>query len=140
MGNNDNVSRLGCEFQGSSPWQAVRSASEPYSLTPRLTMKSIVFAVLVIALSGCSTPNPNPAATEAAYGRVRVGMTRSQVYALLGPPKSVRPAGDTEHCRTAKWSIPHDSRGWGSWKVTFSADTVTGVDPIVAVASGSYSP
>ena len=109
-----------------------------------------MLAVLVAALAGCSTPNPNPAATAAAYGQVKVGMTRQQVYALLGPPRSVRPAGDVEHCQTAKWSsIPHDSRGWhcgwGSWKVEFTGDKVSDISDtslfqFQATASGSVSP
>ena len=102
-------------------------------------MRYVVFVVLVAALNGCSTPNPNPAATAAAYEQVKVGMTRQQVYALLGPPKSARPAGDLEHCQTATWSIPHDSHGWGVWKVKFAGDTVSDVSPNQATASGSVS-
>src|SRR5690349_15067858 len=104
-------------------------------------MKHILFAVLAVSLLGCSTPNPNPKATEAAYHQVKAGMTREQVNALLGPPKTVRPAGDVDHCQIAKWGIPHDVHGWGSWKVTFSGDTVASFDegPMQATASGSVS-
>jgi hypothetical protein len=104
-------------------------------------MRYAVFVVLVAALCGCSTPNPNPAATAAAYDQVKVGMTRQQVYALLGPPKSVRPAGDMEHCQTATWGIPHGTHGWGHWKVKFTGDSVSDVSmgPIQATASASVS-
>ncbi|EEF60156.1 outer membrane protein assembly factor BamE domain-containing protein [Pedosphaera parvula] len=103
-------------------------------------MKYILFAVLGVSLLGCSTPNSNPKATAAAYDQLKVGMTREQVYALLGPPKSVQPMGDVEHCQIAKWGIPHDVHGWGSWKVTFSGDTVTDVsERPIATAWGSYS-
>jgi hypothetical protein len=104
-------------------------------------MKYIMLAILAVSLSGCSTPNPNPKATKTVYDQVKIGMTREQVYALLGPPKTVRPAGDVEHCQIAKWGIPHDVHGWGSWKVTFSGDTVASFDesPIQATAWGSAS-
>jgi hypothetical protein len=101
-------------------------------------MKSIVLAVLVVA-SGCSTPNPNPKATTAAYEQVKIGMSREQVYALLGQPKSVRPSGDIDHCRTAIWSIPHDSHGWGHWTVKFSGDMVSDMSNTAATYSATYS-
>jgi hypothetical protein len=106
--------------------------------TPHI-MKYIMFAVLGVSLMGCSTPNPNPKATAAVYDQIKAGMSRGQVYELLGPPKSVRPAGDVEHCKIAKWGVPHDSHGWGGWKVTFSGDTVTDVSTSHATASGSAS-
>jgi hypothetical protein len=86
-----------------------------------------LLAVCVVALSGCSTPNPSPKATDAAYEQLNRCVSREQVYALLGPPQSMQPAGDVDHCRTATWSIPHDARGWGDWTVTFAGDTVAGV-------------
>ncbi|HEX3797651.1 MAG TPA: outer membrane protein assembly factor BamE [Verrucomicrobiae bacterium] len=89
-------------------------------------MKYIILLVLVIA-SGCSTPNPSAKATQAAYEQVKPGMSRQQVYALLGQPRSVRPEGDIDHCHTAVWGIPHGSHGWGHWTIEFSGDTVTGV-------------
>lgn len=98
-----------------------------------------MFAVLGVSLLGCSTPNPNPNATAAVYEQVNVGMNRAQVYALLGPPKTVRPVGGVEHCEIAKWPIPHDVHGWGGWKITFSGDTVTEVSTSHAIASGSVS-
>ncbi len=96
-----------------------------------------LLAVILLALVGCGTPNPNPQATEAAYQQVKPGMSRREVYALLGPPKSVEPAGDIAFCRVATWSIPHDSHGWGSWKVTFIGDNVSDVSESHATASGS---
>ena len=102
-------------------------------------MKYIMLAVLGVSLFGCSTPNPDPKATEAAYDQVKVGMSREQVYALLGPPKSVRPTGDVEHCKIAKWGVPHDGHDWGVWKITFSGDTVTDVSTSETTASASYS-
>ena len=105
-------------------------------------MKYIMLAVLGVSLLGfgCSTPNnPNSKATEAAYEQVKVGMSREQVYALLGPPQSVRPAGDVEHCKIAKWGAPHDSHGWGVMKVTFTGDTVTDISTSQTTASASYS-
>jgi hypothetical protein len=90
-------------------------------------MKYIALAVCVGVLSGCSTPNPSPKATAAAYEQVTCGMSRKQVYELLGQPQSVEPAGDIEHCRSATWGIPHDSHGWGHWTAAFTGDIVTEV-------------
>jgi hypothetical protein len=101
-------------------------------------MKYIVLAVLIVA-SGCSTPNPNPKATTVAYEQVKIGMSREQVYALLGQPKSVRPSGDIDHCQTATWSIPHDANGWGHWTVKFSGDTVSDISTTATTGSASAS-
>src|ERR1700744_193041 len=98
---------------------------------------NILFALLVASLCGCSTPNANPKATAAAYDQVKVGMSREQVYSLLGSPKSENPAGDLAHCQTAIWGMPHDGRGWGHCKVDFNGDTVSGVDTSYLTASGS---
>ena|SRR5690242_4505372 len=87
-------------------------------------MKNIILTLCVVGLAGCSTPNPNPKATEAAYDKVKCGMSRDQVYSLLGHPESVEPEGDIMHCRTATWSIPHDTHGSGHWTVMFTGDTV----------------
>ncbi|HYG33268.1 MAG TPA: outer membrane protein assembly factor BamE, partial [Clostridia bacterium] len=100
-------------------------------------MKNIILVLLLTFLAGCSTPNPTSHATAAAYDQVKVGMSREQVYALLGPPKKVRPAGDAEHCRVAIWGIPHDTHGWGRWRVKFNGDTVTDVGTSQAIVSGS---
>src|SRR5262249_40583086 len=104
-------------------------------------MKYILYVVLGISLLGCSTPNPNAKANTAAYNQVKVGMTRAQVFELLGPPKTTEPADDVDHCKIAKWGIPHDAHGWGGWKVTFSGDTVTDVaeSPLQAMVWGSVS-
>lgn len=91
-------------------------------------MKAIIFAIGISALSGCSTPNRNPSATDAAYEQLKGGMTREQVYALLGQPKSVQPPGDIAHCQTATWSIPHNSHGWGHFTITFDGDGVVGIN------------
>ncbi len=101
-------------------------------------MKNILFAALLVLLSACSTPNLSPQATAATYEQVKSGMSRDQVYSLLGPPKSVRPKGDVAHCQIASWGIPHDSHGWGRWKVKFSGDTVTEVSTVHAVTSYSH--
>src|SRR5690349_3865425 len=102
-------------------------------------MRYAVLLLLAAVLSGCSTPNPHPTATGSAYDQVKVGMTRQQVYALLGPPRSVRPAGDVEHCQAAIWGIPHDSHGWGHWTVKFNGDTVSDVSASHATVSASAS-
>jgi hypothetical protein len=100
-------------------------------------MKYLAFSLCFIGLLGCSTPNPNTQATLSAYEQVRSGMTRSEVYTLLGQPQSVEPAGDAAHCRKATWSIPSESRGRGHWTVTFAGDTVTGVKSSRAIVSVS---
>ena len=87
-----------------------------------------MLAVCVVGLVGCATPNPNLRANGAAYDQVACGMSREQVYALLGPPRATQPAGDIDHCRTATWSIPHHAHGWGHWTVAFAGDTVTWVE------------
>ena|ERR1700677_203660 len=101
-------------------------------------MKYIILALLVIA-SGCSSPNPNPNATAAAYEQVKVGMSRQQVYALLGQPRSVQPEGDVDHCRKAVWGNPHDSHGWGHWTIKFTGDTVTDINTGAINATGTAS-
>lgn len=98
----------------------------------------IVIGVVVLAVSGCSTPNPNTEATASSYEQVKVGMSREEVYALLGEPRSTEPVGDVEHCRSATWSIPHGSHGWGHWTVTFTQNTVTGVKTGHATVSGFH--
>ena len=65
-------------------------------------------------------------------------MSREQVYALLGQPQSVKPAGDVEHCRTASWGIPNDAHGQGHWTVVFTGDTVTTVDTTLATYAVSH--
>ena len=96
-------------------------------------MKYIALVILIVA-SGCSTPNPNPSpkATAAAYEQVKLGMSRQQVYALLGQPESVQPSGDFDHCRTATWGVPHDSHDSGHWAVGFSGDTVSEINTVAA--------
>jgi hypothetical protein len=101
-------------------------------------MKHIAAAVWLVLMVGCSTPNPHPTATTTAYEQVKAGMTRAQVYALLGPPKWVQPAGDIEHCEKARWGIPHDQHGWGRWTVTFDGDKVSGVSTSHAMASTAF--
>ena len=98
----------------------------------------IVLIVCALGLTGCSTPNRNPKATTAAYEQVKGGMTRDQVYALLGQPQWVEPEGDVAHCHTAKWTIPHNSHGWGRWIITFDGDAVTGVNHYDATISFSH--
>lgn len=98
-------------------------------------LKRIALAVCIIGLSGCGTPNPSPKATAAAYEQVKSGMSRQEVYALLGPPRSVKPAGDVDHCQSATWGIPHDSHGWGHWTVYFGGDAVSGIDTGHAIAT-----
>jgi hypothetical protein len=102
-------------------------------------MKIIVLAFFLIAITGCSTPNPHSSATNAVYEQVTTGMTRTQVYALLGPPRSVRPGGDVDHCKSAIWGIPHNSHGWGRWTVHFDGDTVSEVSTAHATTSFSAS-
>lgn len=102
-------------------------------------MRRILFAILAVVVVGCSTPNPHPGATEATYEKVQAGITRQQVYELLGPPKSVQPRGNVEHCQTATWGIPHNCHGWGYWKVEFAGDTVSGVSTCRATVSASIS-
>ncbi len=98
----------------------------------------IALLLAVILAAACSTPNPNPDATVSAYEQVQCGMTRDQVYALLGDPRSTEPAGDVAHCRKATWGIPHGSHGWGHWTVIFQDDTVTGVETGHATVSASH--
>lgn len=83
---------------------------------------------MVALLAGCSTPNPNPAATSNAYAQVQCGMTHQQVFALLGSPRAFKPPGNIDHCQSATWSIPHDTHGVGHWTVCFIGDSVTSVD------------
>jgi hypothetical protein len=87
----------------------------------------IILIVCALGLIGCSTPNRNPKATTAAYEQLKYGMSREEVYALLGQPQSVEPVGDVAHCHTARWTIPHNSHGWGRWTITFDTDAVTGI-------------
>ena len=87
-------------------------------------MRPILLALCFVGLIGCSTPNPVPKATASAYEQVTCGMTRDQVYALLGQPESVEPAGDLMHCRRATWSIPHGVHGVGHWTILYTGDTV----------------
>ena len=96
-------------------------------------------AVLItfLGLPSASTLNAQPLA--AGLGQYRFGMTRQQVYELLGLPRKVRPVGDVEHCQTAVWGIPHDSHGWGHWTVKFNGDTVSDVSATHATASASAS-
>jgi len=79
-------------------------------------------------LAGCSTPNPNSAATSNAYAQVQCGMNHQQVFALLGPPRAFTPPGNIGHCQSATWSIPHDTHGIGHWTVYFIGDSVTSVN------------
>jgi hypothetical protein len=102
-------------------------------------MKLLAYLAVMFAAVGCSTPNPHPQATAEAYKKVQVGMTRHEVYALLGAPRSTRPAGDIQQCEIAVWGIPHDSHGWGRWKVVFDGDRVSDVTPLEATASGHVS-
>ncbi len=89
-------------------------------------------------LVGCSTPNPNPAATSNAYAQVQGGMTHQQVFALLGPPRDFKPPGNFDHCESATWSIPHDAHGWGHWTVGFTGDSVTSIG--TASLSATHTP
>jgi len=98
-------------------------------------MKRPVIALCAMLLAGCSTPNPNPKATAAVYEQIQSGMTRRQVYDLLGPPRSVNPPGDFWRCQSAMRSIPHDSHGSGHWTVYFGGDTVASVDHIAATVT-----
>jgi SmpA / OmlA family len=98
-------------------------------------MKNIVLALGFVLFVGCSTPNPNPKANYAAYEQLKCGMSREQVYELLGQPQSVQPQGDIAHCREATWGIPHDAHGRGHWTLTFAGDTVTKVKTGHAVIS-----
>ncbi|HEU5124569.1 MAG TPA: hypothetical protein VFW05_10955 [Verrucomicrobiae bacterium] len=102
-------------------------------------MKTIVLAFSLIAIAGCSTPNPHPSATHAAYHQVTTGMTRAQVYALLGPPRSMHPGGDFDHCESATWGIPHNSHGWGRWTIHFDGDTVRKISTSHATTTFSAS-
>lgn len=90
-------------------------------------MKSIFSLLCALLLAGCATPNPNPSATWNAYEQVKQGMSRQDVLALLGSPRTFEPPGDFDHCAYATWSIPHNSRGFGHWIVYFSGDSVSGV-------------
>ena len=101
-------------------------------------MRIYIFMASLILLTACSTPNPRPCADDAAYDRIKPGMTRHEVYELLGPPRSISPANDMNHCETAIWSIPHNSRGWGHWTVTFTGDLVASVDTSHAIVAGSF--
>lgn len=94
--------------------------------------------VSLIFLAACSTPNPRPGASDTAYDRIKEGMSRHEVYELLGPPRSTSPAGDADHCQTAIWSIPHNSRGWGRWTVNFNGDVVASVGTDHAIVAGSF--
>jgi hypothetical protein len=100
-------------------------------------MKHLAFILCLVGVVGCSTPNPNAQATQSAYEQVRCGMSRSEVYTLLGQPQSVVPAGDAAQCREATWSIPKDSQGHGHWTVTFAGDTVSGIKSRRAILSFS---
>jgi hypothetical protein len=101
-------------------------------------MRTHLFIVSLIFLAACSTPNPRSGASDAAYDRIKEGMTRHEVYDLLGPPCSTDPTNDADHCRTATWSIPHNSRGWGHWTVNFNGDVVANVDTDHAIVAGSF--
>jgi hypothetical protein len=117
--------------------QASRSRGVGRQAISHTFMRHIIIVLCLLGLVACSTPNPNHLATAAAYEQVRCGMARAEVYALLGEPRSCDPAGDVAHCRQAKWSIPHKSRGSGHWTVTFAGDTVTGVKTSHAIVSVS---
>ena len=118
-------------------------AGKRFTLTTRQLAKQnmrvhIILIMCAVGLTACSTPNPNPKATTGAYDQLRCGMSREEVYALLGQPQSVKPEGDVAHCRTAKWTIPHNSHGWGRWTITFDADAVTGIAHNDATVSFSH--
>ena len=98
-------------------------------------MKQILLILSAVWLAGCSTPNPTPGATAAAYEQVKCGMNRQDVLALLGPPQSFQPGGDVNRCESATWSIPHDAHGRGHWTISFTGDTVTGVDNAYATVN-----
>jgi hypothetical protein len=102
-------------------------------------MKYIVLALSLVAIAGCSTPNPHSSATNAAYYQVTMGMTRAQVYALLGPPRSMRPGSDFDHCKSATWGIPHNSHGWGRWTIRFDDDAVSKISTAHAITTFSTS-
>src|SRR5579872_5880001 len=87
-------------------------------------IKNVFLALCIAVMAGCGTPNRNPGATSAAYEKVKCGMSRKEVFELLGPPRSVQPDGDIEHCQSATWGIPHDAHGRGHWTVNFAGDTV----------------
>jgi hypothetical protein len=102
-------------------------------------MKSIFALLFAALLAGCSTPNPNPSATANAYEQVKQGMSRQQVLALLGTPRTFKPPGNFDQCESATWSIPHGSHGFGHWIVYFSGDSVTGVGYAQATVTFSSS-
>ena len=125
------------EMKRAGTFGKVSDIIKPFCIKQKLDhytfMKIILGVGLLTLLSACSTPNANPTATAAAYEQIKVGMTRAQVYALLGPPKTVQPTGPTE---VARWGIPHDRHGWGTSKVTFENDKVTKVSSNHATAPG----
>jgi outer membrane protein assembly factor BamE (lipoprotein component of BamABCDE complex) len=77
---------------------------------PFMTMKQLnhyLFAILATALLGCSSLLNGDPANPPAWDRIRLGMTREQVYASLGQPVS-------ETQREADWKSPEVKAGWPS--------------------------
>lgn len=102
-------------------------------------MKGILVLLGAVLLTGCSTPNPYPHATSEAYAQVKPGMSRQQVFEMLGTPRSFRPPGNINLCESATWSIPHDSHGFGHWTVHFAGDSVASVSEAQAMVTVHFN-
>lgn len=58
----------------------------------------VTLVIMLITLTGCASPKPD-------FNRLSVGMTKAQVIATLGQPKSTRATEDVEY-------LMYDLGGW----------------------------
>ena len=84
-------------------------------------MKSLYLALLSAVLFGCASA-PRSVPVVLAYREVRVGMSRNEIYQLLGKSHGILAQG-VRGVDTEVWVGPTDGRGTASrLSVTFWAD------------------
>ena len=102
----------------------------------QITFKSLASLSFVVLLSvGCGRSGPAPGFNQANYDRVTVGMTKTEVEAILGPPKSQQQRQtlkfDNGQTRWDPEVLYKYEDGKKSATVTLKDDKVSAKDPTI---------
>ena len=102
----------------------------------QITLRSLAGLFLILLIySGCGKSGPAPGFNQANYDRITVGMSKTEVESILGPPTSTQQRQtlkfDNGQTRWDPEIVYKYEEGGKSASITLKDDKVSGKDPAI---------